>query len=334
MSGTRAVPALLAVGEGMRFRADVMRRRRLARVALAFALAVVAALWPPAGRAQGDPWEAGADGLLPIPPLTARVTDVTHTLSAAEQQALDAKLADWEARTTNQLAVLMVPTTRREPIEAYSIRVADAWKIGRKGNDNGVLFLIAKDDRKMRIEVGYGLEGTLTDVTSRRIIAEDVAPLFREGRFAAGIDAGIDRIIGVVAEGKPLPPRQAGTATRAAGGGFDLGTLLVILFVIVPVVGGILRAMFGKLPGSMIGAGIIGTAAWFVVGSLAIAVLAAIVAFVVMIFFAAGGGFPGRGGGLSSSGGWGGGGFSGGGGGGGFSGGGGSFGGGGASGGW
>jgi uncharacterized protein len=331
MNGAPAAPALLAARDRMPPRTDSSRGRA---ALLAFALVVVAALWAPAGGAQGVAWEAGANGLLPIPPLAARVTDLTHTLSAAEQQALDAKLADWEARTTNQLAVLMVPTTQPEPIEAYSIRVADAWKIGRKGNDNGVLLLIAKDDRKVRIEVGYGLEGTLTDVTSRRIIAEDVAPLFREGKFAAGIDAGVDRIIRVVAEGKPLPPRQSGAAAKAAGGGFDLGTLLVILFVIVPVVGGILRAIFGKLPGSMIGAGIIGTAAWFVVGSLVIAILAAIVAFVVMIFFAAGGGFPGRPGGPMSSGGWGGGGFSGGGGGGGFSGGGGSFGGGGASGGW
>ena len=160
-----------------------------------------------------------------------------------------------------------------------------------------------------------------------------MAPLFREGKFAAGIDAGVDRIISVVAEGKPLPAPQAGGARKAAGRGFDLGTLLVILFVIVPVVGGILRAIFGKLPGAMIGGGIIGAAAWFVVGSLVVAVLAAIVAFIVMIFFAAGGGLPGRGGPMSS-GGWGGGGGFSGGGGGGFSGGGGSFGGGGASGDW
>ena len=102
----------------------------------------------------------------------------------------------------------MVPTTQPEPIEAYSIRVADAWKIGRKGNDNGVVLLVAKNDRKMRIEVGYGLEGTLTDVTARRIIAENIAPSLRDGRFAAGINAGVDRIISVVAEGKPLPAPQ------------------------------------------------------------------------------------------------------------------------------
>ena len=333
MNPSPAAPAALAAAGRMPPRTDAARRALAAALALLLALAV--ALWPPVSGAQGGGWETGADGLLPIPPLTARVTDLTRTLSAAEQQALEAKLADWEARTTNQLAVLMVPTTQPEPIEAYSIRVADAWKIGRKGNDNGALLLIAKNDRKMRIEVGYGLEGTLTDVTSRRIIAENVAPLFREGKFAAGIYAGVDRIISVVAEGKPLPPPPSRAAPAAAVGGFDLESWLVPLLVLVTVVGGILRAIFGKLPGAMIGAGIIGTAAWFVVGSLVIALVAAIVAFVVMIFFAAGGGLPGRGRGPMSSGGWGGGGgFSGGGGGGGFSGGGGSFGGGGASGGW
>ena len=223
--------------------------RRGAAAVFALALAIVAVLWPHSSSAQGDGWETGANGLLPIPPLKTRVTDLTHTLSSAEQQALDAKLADWEARTTNQLAVLIVPTTQPEPIEAYSIRVAEAWKIGRKGNDNGALFLVAKNDRKMRIEVGYGLEGTLTDVTSRRIIAENVAPLFREGKFAAGIEAGVDRIINVVAEGKPLPAPLAGGARKAAGRGFDLGMLLIILFVIVPVVGGILRADFRHAAG-------------------------------------------------------------------------------------
>src|SRR4029077_9016040 len=175
--------------------------------------------------ASAQAWETGTDGLLPIPPLTARVTDLTHTLSAAEAAALEAKLADWEAKTSNKLAVLMVPTTQPEPIEAYSIRVAEKWKIGRKGQDNGVLFLVAKNDKKMRIEVGYGLEGTLADVTSRRIIAENVPPLFREGKFAAGVDAGIDRIINVVAEGKPLPPPKAASTQRPRAG-FDFGTLL------------------------------------------------------------------------------------------------------------
>ena len=307
------------------------RRRSLAGAVLAAALLLLAS------PLRAQPWEAGTDGLLPIPPLTAHVTDLTQTLSAAEKQALDAKLTDWEARTTNQLAVLIVPTTRPEPIESYAIRVAEKWQVGRKGKDNGALFLVAKDDKKMRIEVGYGLEGTLTDVTSRRIIADSVAPQFRDGKFAAGIDAGVDRIIGVVAEGKPLPPRQAGNANvrHGGGGGFDFGTMLLILFIVVPLVGAVLRSIFGRLLGSTVGAGVVGAAAWFVAGSLLIAGIATVVGFIVMIFAGAASTMAGRrGGGVFLPGGFGGGGGGGIGGGGGWSGGGGSFGGGGASGGW
>ena len=302
---------------------------RFARITLAAAALAFA------GSALAQAWETGTDGLRPIPPLSARVTDLTHTLSAAETSALEAKLADWEARTTNQLAVLIVPTTQPEPIEAYSLRVAEKWKIGRKGQDNGVLFTVAKNDRKMRLEVGYGLEGALTDVTTRRIIAENVAPYFREGKFGAGINAGVDRIIEVVAEGKPLPPPAPSRDVRHASRGFDFGTMLLILLIVVPLVGSVLRSIFGRLVGSTVGAGIVGTAAWLVAGSIAIAVIAAIVGFVVMIFAGA---LPlsagRRGGGVVLPGGWGGGGGWSGGGGGGWSGGGGRFGGGGASGGW
>jgi len=299
---------------------------------IALTLLLWVAPWFSLAHGQGPAWETGTDGLRPVLPLAARVTDLAQTLAPAEQQALEAKLADWEARTGNQLAVLIVPTTQPEPIEAYSIRVAEAWKLGRKGNDNGLLFLVAKNDRKMRIEVGYGFEGTLTDVTSRRIIAEDVAPLFREGKFAAGINAGVDRITKAVAEGKPLPPRQATAKPKAGAEGFDFGTLMLILFIVVPVVGMVLRSIFGTLAGSAAGGAVVGAAAWFFAGSLVVAIIAGIVAFIVIIFSGAGGGRPGRGGGLSlPGGGWGGGGSSGGGG---FSGGGGSFGGGGASGGW
>jgi uncharacterized protein len=304
------------------------RSARACGIRLAAALALAASV----ALAQGPAWEAGTDGLLPIPPLSAHVTDLAQTLAPAEKQALEAKLVDWEARTGNQLAVLTVPTTQPEPIEAYSLRVAEKWQIGRKGNDNGVLFLVAKNDKKMRFEVGYGLEGTLTDVTARRIIAENVAPMFREGKFGAGIDAGIDRVIGVVAEGKPLPPPKRAAAHRT-GGGFDVGTLLLVLFIVVPLVGGILRSIFGKVLGSTVGAGIVGVGAWFVIGSLVVAGIAAVVSFIVMIFAGAGvGAAMGRRGGgvyIPTGGGWGGGG-----GGGGWSGGGGSFGGGGASGGW
>jgi uncharacterized protein len=308
---------------------------KLRRIGLALLALIGAALL--AAPVAAQTWQTGTDGLLPIPPLTAHVTDLTQTLSAQEKQALEAKLDDWEARTTNQLAVLLVPTTQPEPIEAYAIRVAEKWQIGRKGKDNGALFLVAKDDKKMRIEVGYGLEGVLTDATSRRIIAESVAPLFRERKFAAGIDAGVDRIISTVAEGKPLPPREASNVNvKPSGRHFDFGTMLLILFIIVPIVGSVLRSIFGRLLGSTVGAGIVGTAAWFVAGSLLIAGIAAIVGFLVMIFAGAASTMAGRRGGVFLPGGFGGG-FGGGGGiggGGGWSGGGGTFGGGGASGGW
>jgi uncharacterized protein len=276
---------------------------------------------------------SAADDLAKIPPLTSRVTDLTNTLSAAERQALEAKLAAWESQTGNQLVVLMLPSTQPEAIASYSIRVAEAWKIGRKGKDNGAVFIVAKDDRKSRIEVGYGLEGVLTDVTCRRILAETVAPFFRNNQFAQGIDAGVDQIISVVGKGEPLPDAPAAPPQRRHSGGISFETILIVLFVVVPVLGGILRRIFGKAIGSTVGAGIIGAGAWFVVGSLAIALIAAVVAFIVMLTFGMGSGLVGRGGGVFiPGGGGGGGGF--GGGGGGFSGGGGGFGGGGASGDW
>ncbi len=289
--------------------------------------AAVIALAIAAGSAFA--WDTPKDGLRPVPPLAGRVTDLTGTLTAGERQALESKLQDWETRTTNQLAVLMVPTTAPEPIEEYSLRVAEAWKIGQKGKDNGAMFLIAKDDKRMRIEVGYGFEGVLTDVTSRRIIAETVAPFFKQGQFAQGINAGVDRIIEVIGRGEPLPPVAAKRAAPRQS--FDFGNLFIILLVAVPIVGSVLRSMFGNIGGSAIGAGLAGTVAWFIAGSLLIAAGAAVVAFVIIIFTMFGGG---RGGGWIPGVGGGGFGGGGGGGGGGFSGGGGSFGGGGASGGW
>jgi uncharacterized protein len=282
------------------------------------------------GATGAVPWEPTKDGLLPLPPLQARVTDLTGTLSPAERQALEAKLADWEARTTNQLAILIVPTTRPEPIEAYSIRLAEAWRIGQKGKDNGAILLVAKNDKQMRIEVGYGLEGVLTDLTSHRIITETIAPQFSKGQFAAGLQAGVDRIISVVSEGKPLPP--AAPQRSAPARGFDFGTLALIALVAVPAIGAVLRSMLGNVGGSVAGAGIVGVVAWFIMGSLLVAGIAGVVALIIIAFSALGGRggpgvwLPGAGGGFGGGGG----GF----GGGGFSGGGGGFGGGGASGGW
>ena len=285
------------------------------------------ALLAAAGVSHALTWDAERQGEQPIPPLSAHVTDLTGTLSASEREALEAKLADWETRTTNQLAVLIVPTTKPETIEEYSIRVAEAWKIGEKGKDNGAIFLIAKNDKQMRIEVGYGLEGDLTDVASRRIIGDTVAPLFSQGKFAEGINAGVDRIIAVVggadtASAQPPPRRARGSH------GFDFGTIALIALVVVPALGAVLRSIFGNVGGSLAGGVVVGAVTWLIAGSILFGVLAAIVALVVIAFSSFGGGrgpgmwFPG--------GGWGGGGW----GGGGWSGGGGTFGGGGASGGW
>ncbi len=283
-------------------------------------------------------WEAGSDGLMPIPPLRDRVTDLTQTLPPTATQALVAKLAAWEQKSGNQLVVLLVPTTQPESIEAYGIRVADAWKIGRKGHDNGALLIVAKNDRKLRIEVGYGLEGTLTDAASRRIIGEVIAPFFRQNQFDKGVDAGVDAIIATVDKDPtsavaPPPSSRSGGATRASD--IPIEMLLILAFVIVPVVGGGLRRIFGSVRGTMLSSGLAGVGTWLILGSVLLGIAAAIVALVVLLFTSGGGsGFTRRGGGVwvppsgGGGGGWGGGG------GGGFSGGGGGFGGGGASGSW
>ena len=304
----------------------IARRPRWPSAALRILLAALAG-GAMLAAAYAAPWQPSREDLQPVPPLQARVTDLTGSIPASDREALEAKLADWEAHTTNQLAVLIVPTTQPEAIEEYAIRVAEAWKIGQKGKDNGAILLVAKNDKRIRLEVGYGLEGVLTDLTSRRIIEESIAPLFSKGQFAAGINAGIDRIISVVGAGEPLPPAQP--RRQAPARGFDLGTWALILLVAVPAIGALLRSILGNVGGSVVGAGIVGGAAWLFAGSLLIAVVVAIVALVIISFSAFGRGGPGLW--LPGGGGWGGGGF---GGGGGFSGGGGGFGGGGASGGW
>src|SRR6202049_3726505 len=155
--------------------------------------------------ALGICWAVAAAADVAVPPLSGRVVDQTGTLSSGDIASLTQTLKDLEQRKGSQVAVLIVPTTAPESIEQYSIRVAEAWKIGRKKIDDGALLVIAKNDHKLRIEVGYGLEGSLTDVTSRRIIDEVIAPRFKSGDFAGGIAAGITRIIGVI-DGETLPP--------------------------------------------------------------------------------------------------------------------------------
>jgi len=279
------------------------------------------------------PWIASAQGLQPIPSLERRVTDTADILAADREAALEEKLAAFEARKGAQIAVLTVASTAPEEIEQYSIRVVDAWKLGRKGVDDGALLIIAVEDRALRIEVGRGLEGVLTDLTSNRIIDETITPLFRGGDYAAGIDAGVDRMISVV-DGEPLPePEQSWQARE--GGGFE--DIIGLVFVLAIVLSAILRKIFGRILGAVTTGGVLGALGLMVTGALGLAMLAGVVGFVVALA----GGVPtgrfashGRRG-RWDGGGFGGGGFGGGGfGGGGFGGLGGGFGGGGASGRW
>lgn len=269
---------------------------------------------------------------VPVPALTAPVMDQTGTLSAAQVASLDQALRAFNAKKGSQLQVLLVPTTQPESVEQYAIRVAEQWKLGRKGVDDGVLLLVAKADRAVRIEVGYGLEGALPDVIANRITDQVIVPRFRQGDFAGGITEGVSRIIGVI-EGEPLPEAERRPSSR---GGEGIGSIVPLVFGLVFVGGGILRRLFGAFAGASVIGGVAGVIAWLVTGALAAALGAGVVAFLFALFAGgAGGGWTngGRGGGGWSGGGFGGGGWSGGGGGG-WSGGGGSFGGGGASGRW
>lgn len=269
-----------------------------------------------------------ASAQVAVPPV-ARVTDQTGTLGAEQKASLERMLEAFEARKGSQIAVLLVRTTGGEAIEQYALRVAEAWKLGRKGVDDGALLAIAKDDRALRIEVGYGLEGALNDATAKRIVAEVITPRFREGDFFGGISAGVDRMIKVI-DGEPLPA-PARSAPQVDGGVFQF---LPVVLIVAMVGGGLLRAMLGRALGSVATGGAVGFLVWVLAGTLFIGVMAGVLAF---FFTLVGGGFGGgrRYGGFP--GGWGGGGWGGGGmrsGGGGFGGGGGGFGGGGASGRW
>ncbi len=276
-----------------------------------------------------------AQALQPIPALTARVTDLTGTLGASDQASLEQKLATFEARKGAQVTVLIVATTRPEEIEQYSIRVVAAWKLGRAKSDDGAILVIAKDDRALRIEVGYGLEGALTDALANRIIDETIVPRFRDGDFSGGVNAGVDALLAVI-DGEPLPePERPRFAVGEPGA---LERLLPMLLFAIPVAGSVLRAIVGGVLGALLAGGVLFLIGWLATGSVAIALVLALAG----AFFAAltgrrprgrfrGGRHGGFGGMSGWGGGFGGGGF---GGGGGFSGGGGGFGGGGASGRW
>ncbi|MGC2520143.1 MAG: TPM domain-containing protein [Burkholderiales bacterium] len=269
---------------------------------------------------------AAADAV-PVPPLKSRVTDLTGTLSAAQIQSLDGTLREFERGKGSQVAVLMLPTTQPEAIEQYSIRVAEAWKVGRAKVDDGVILVIAKDDRKLRIEVGYGLEGAIPDAVAKRIVSDVITPHLRANDFYGGIAAGTDALMKLI-QGEALPPALQPEAARSSAQDYE--SMFVLLLVASMIVGGMLTTLLGRFFGAAVTASVVGFAAWVVAGGLFAAAAAAVLAFIFTLVLGATGisrgGWGGWRGGGWSSGGWSGGG--------GFSGGGGGFGGGGASGSW
>jgi uncharacterized protein len=294
-------------------------------------LALAAALLWAVGLAQ-------AQGLLPVPPLSGRVIDQTGTLSAAQSQAISDKLAALEAKRGSQLVVLMVATTQPEDIAAYAQRVADSWKIGRLAVGDGLLIVVAKDDRRVRFEVAKSLEGAVPDLAARQIITDVITPAFRKNDFAGGLNAAIDRLDARIGnEGLP-EPAAPGAKSPPSGQGFNLQDLAIFLFVAVPVIGAVLTGIFGRKLGSLATGMAAGGMGWWLSASIAIAAGAGILALILVGIMGTGASRRGRssggpvifgggsGGGWGSSSDGGGGGFS--------SGGGGDFGGGGASGDW
>ena len=212
--------------------------------------------------------------LVAIPELKTRITDLTQTLSADQQAQLEQKLAAFEQKKGSQIAVLIVPTAEPEDIAQYAIRVAEQWKIGRKKIDEGLLLVVAKQDRKLRIEVGYGLEGAIPDLTAKRVISEIISPKFKQGDYFGGLDAGLDRLIGL-ADGEMLPPPTS--ANTSANGLFEL---LPLIFIGALVGGMLLRGMFGTFFGSLLNGGAIAALVWFFGAALFTALLVSVSGFI------------------------------------------------------
>lgn len=283
---------------------------------------------------------AHAQDVLPVPPLSGRVIDQTGTLTPAQVEAMSAKLAALESKRGSQLVVLMVASTQPEDIAAYGQRVADQWKIGRLAVGDGLLIVVAKNDRRVRIEVAKALEGAVPDLAARQIIGEVISPAFRKGDYAGGLNAAIDRLDARIGnEGLPEPSAAIKGMLPPSGQGFNLQDLALFLFVAVPVIGAVLTGIFGRKLGSLATAAAAGGMGWWLSTSVLVAVGVGVVALILVLVLGIGAArrgvsrSTGHGGpiiwGGGSGGGWGGGdggGFS--------SGGGGDFGGGGASGDW
>ncbi len=260
---------------------------------------------------------AAAQAVLPVPPLSGRVIDQTATLTPQQRAALDAKLAAFEAEAGPQIVLLLVPATAPEDIAAYGQRVADSWKIGRREVGDGVLVVVAKDERAVRIEVAKALEGAIPDLAARQIIDRSLLPALRAGDYAGGLNAAVDQLMARIrGEGLPAPAPRAGPG--AARKGLPLDQLALMVFVGVMLLGGLLSAVLGRGPGSVLTAVAAGGAAWWLGAGLLLALLAAVAAVVVvgvvgvgnvlrLVLMARGGGGGfgggGHGGGFSSGGG-------------------------------
>lgn len=211
---------------------------------------------------------------VPVPQLTAQVVDTTGRLSSNQRAALMEKLQALEARKGSQIAVLLVHTTQPETIEQYALRVAEAWKIGRARVDDGAILVLALQDRTLRIEVGYGLEGVLTDIATKRIIEDFIIPQLRQDNLAGAIHAGVDQMIRLI-EGEPLP---APATTTEQGSQGRLAEIAPLLFMLALMLGGGLRRAIGKLPAALTTGGLVFLAGWFFTGAVLIALLAALAA--------------------------------------------------------
>lgn len=217
-----------------------------------------------------------------VPPLVGHVTDRTGTLTQDQKSALEQSLSAFEARKGTQLAILIIPSTLPEGIEQYALRVAEQWKLGRKNVDDGIILVVAKNDRTVRIEVGYGLEGALSDVTSMRIIRETIVPQFKQGNYFGGLQSAADQIMNVV-DGESLPSPQDYQRNSEIG----VRQFLPFLFILSLSIGGVLRHVFGKVSGSLVTGVIVSGLAWLVVGSLFLAVVAGVAATFVTLIGAA-----------------------------------------------
>lgn len=237
---------------------------------------------------QGGAWAAAAStaattaGLIPVPPLNGRVTDQTDTLSVSERRTLDEQLAQIETSQGSQIVVLIVPTVGSEDLADFAHRVADRWKIGRADVGDGILLLVAKNDRQVRIEVAKALEGAIPDLAASQIIERVITPAFKAGHFADGLSQGVQALSARIA-GEGLPAPQARGAQSSGGGWMSqLENLGIFLFLGVPIVGAVLTAVFGRKLGAVGAGALIGALGWWWTASILLAVAAGVVALILV----------------------------------------------------